>query len=90
MSESETPAGAADPIAANPIKVTVIRNGPFRVTGDDIQLLDPAGGAYGLGGRTTISLCRCGQSKNKPFCDGSHNHHAFEDEPQARDLPPKV
>ncbi len=70
-------------------KVTVLRNGPFRLTGDDIQLLDAAGNTYGLGGRTTISLCRCGASKNKPFCDGSHNHHGFEDEPQARDLPPK-
>ncbi len=70
-------------------KVTVQKNGPFRITGDEIQLLDPAGMAYGLGGRTTISLCRCGASKNKPFCDGSHNHHGFEDEPQARDLPPK-
>ena len=85
MSESENPAGPA-----NPIKVTVLRNGPLRVTGDDIQLLDPAGNSFGLGGRTTISLCRCGQSSNKPFCDGSHNHHGFQDEPQARDLPPKV
>ena len=75
---------------SDPIKVTVVKNGPFRVTGGDIQLLDPAGAAYGLGGRTTISLCRCGQSGNKPFCDGSHNHHGFEDDPQARDLPPKA
>ncbi len=74
----------------NPLKVTVVRNGPFRLTGDAIQLLDPAGNAYGLGGRTAISLCRCGHSSNKPFCDGSHNHHGFEDEPQARDLPPKA
>jgi CDGSH-type Zn-finger protein len=28
-------------------------------------------------------------SANKPFCDGSHNHHGFTDEPEARDLPPK-
>lgn len=73
----------------DPIQVTVIKNGPFRVTGEDIRLLDPTGASYGLGGRTTISLCRCGLSKNKPFCDGSHNHHGFEDDPQARDLPPK-
>ncbi len=82
MSDTQNPAG--------PIKVVTLKNGPFRVTGEDIQLLDPSGNAYGLGGRTTISLCRCGQSKNKPFCDGSHNHHGFEDEPQARDLPPKA
>jgi CDGSH-type Zn-finger protein len=90
MSELDSPAGPANPISANPFKVTVLKNGPLRVTGEDIQLLDPSGNAFGLGGRTTISLCRCGLSSNKPFCDGSHNHHGFVDEPQARDLPPKV
>ncbi|MFL6291670.1 MAG: CDGSH iron-sulfur domain-containing protein [Thermoanaerobaculia bacterium] len=58
--------------------------------GDDIQIVDPEGRPYGLGGRTVVSLCRCGQSANKPFCDGSHKHHGFQDEPMARDLPPKV
>ncbi|HEX2644169.1 MAG TPA: CDGSH iron-sulfur domain-containing protein, partial [Thermoanaerobaculia bacterium] len=47
------------------------------------------GNAYGLQGRTVVSLCRCGLSANKPFCDGSHNHHQFQDDPQARELPPK-
>jgi len=72
------------------VKITALNNGPLRVTGENIQLLDPAGNAYGLGGRTTISLCRCGQSQNRPFCDGSHNHHGFTDAPEARDLPPKA
>jgi CDGSH-type Zn-finger protein len=71
------------------MKVTVLKNGPLRVEGDDIQLVDPEGTSYGLGGRTVVSLCRCGQSQNKPFCDGSHNHHGFQDEPVARELPPK-
>ena len=71
------------------MKVTVMKNGPFRVEGDDSQILDPAGSTYGLAGRTVVSLCRCGFSSNKPFCDGSHNHLGFQDEPQARDLPPK-
>jgi CDGSH-type Zn-finger protein len=71
------------------MKFTVLKNGPLRVEGEDIQILDPQGNAYGLGGRTAISLCRCGMSSNKPFCDGSHNHHGFQDEAQARDLPPK-
>jgi CDGSH-type Zn-finger protein len=70
-------------------KITVMKNGPFRLEGSDIQIVDPTGKAYGLGGRTALALCRCGQSNNKPFCDGSHNHHNFQDDPQARDLPPK-
>jgi CDGSH-type Zn-finger protein len=71
------------------MKITVNKNGPFRVEGDDIQIVDPEGKPYGLGGRTVVSLCRCGMSANKPFCDGSHKHHGFQDEPMARDLPPK-
>ena len=70
-------------------KVTVRKNGPLLLEGDDLQILDPTGKAYGLAGRTAVALCRCGQSNNKPFCDGSHNHHGFQDDPQARDLPPK-
>lgn len=69
-------------------KVTVMRNGSLRIEGD-FEIADPSGATYGLGGRTVLSLCRCGFSNNKPFCDGSHNHHGFQDEPQARDLPPK-
>ena len=71
------------------VKITVMKNGPLRLEGEDLNLVDPTGAAYGLGGRTVVSLCRCGMSSNKPFCDGSHNHHGFQDEPQARDLPPK-
>jgi CDGSH-type Zn-finger protein len=72
------------------VKITVLKNGPLRLEGADaLQILDPAGKAFGLGGRTVLSLCRCGASASKPFCDGSHNHHGFQDEPEARDLPPK-
>jgi CDGSH-type Zn-finger protein len=69
--------------------VTVRKNGPLRIEGD-FKIVDPEGNEYGLGGRTVLSLCRCGHSQNKPFCDSSHVHHGFQDEPQARDLPPKA
>jgi CDGSH-type Zn-finger protein len=72
------------------VKITVQKNGPLRLEGEGLQIVDPTGAAYGLGGRTVVSLCRCGMSTNKPFCDGSHKHHGFQDEPVARDLPPKV
>jgi len=71
-------------------KITVRNNGPLRIEGE-IELVDMEGRRYGLGGRTAISLCRCGHSANKPFCDGAHKAAGFQDEQQARDLPaPKV
>lgn len=70
------------------VKITVMKNGSLKIDGD-FEIKDPAGNSYGLGGRTILSLCRCGQSTNKPFCDGSHKHHGFEHEPKAFDLPEK-
>lgn len=68
-------------------KITVNNNGSLRVEGD-FELLDPQGKPFGLAGRTVVSLCRCGRSANKPFCDGSHNTGGFTDNVVARDLPP--
>ena len=68
-------------------KITVNNNGPLRVEGD-FQICDPQGNAFGLAGRTTVSLCRCGHSANKPFCDGAHKAAGFQDQQVARDLPP--
>lgn len=68
-------------------KIIVNNNGSLKVEGD-FEILDAQGNAYGLDGRTIISFCRCGQSKNKPFCDGSHKGH-FEHEATAFNLPPK-
>jgi CDGSH-type Zn-finger protein len=70
-----------------PTKVTCNHNGPIRIEGE-FEILDPAGAAFGLAGRTVISLCRCGHSANKPFCDGSHNRVGFADQVVARELPP--
>ena len=68
-------------------KITVTHNGPLRIEGD-FELLDPSGAQFGLAGRTAISLCRCGHSANKPFCDGSHKTAGFVNQVQARELPP--
>lgn len=68
--------------------ITVRPNGPLLVEGEGLVLLDAAGNAFGLAGRRAISLCRCGHSENKPFCDGSHNRVNFASECPARDLPP--
>ena len=68
-------------------KITVNPNGSLKIEGE-IEMFDAQGNEYGLGGRTTLGICRCGLSKNKPFCDGSHKA-GFEDEANAFDLPPK-
>lgn len=53
------------------------KNGPLKVTGDFV-LRDAEGNAFDLSGQTVIFLCRCGQSGNKPFCDGTHKKTGFE------------
>lgn len=62
------------------LKITVKKSGPFRVEGDltQLQLTDFEGAAYDLTGKPGISLCRCGHSANKPFCDGSHKTCGFQ------------
>ena len=67
--------------------VTVRNNGPLRLEGE-ITIVDQDGRAFGLAGRTVVSLCRCGHSANKPFCDGSHGRTGFDSVCPARDLPP--
>ncbi len=68
-------------------KITVNNNGSLKVEGD-FEIVDAQGNTYGLQGRTVLSLCRCGHSKNKPFCDGSHKN-GFEHEANAFELPPR-
>lgn len=68
-------------------KLTVLSNGSLKVEGD-FEIVDKNGNTYDLGGRELVSLCRCGLSSNKPFCDGSHRNH-FEHNAEAFDLPPK-
>ena len=59
-------------------KITVRNNGPLRIEGE-FTIYDLEGRAFDLAGRTAISLCRCGHSENKPFCDGSHAAVGFDD-----------
>lgn len=68
-------------------KLTINSNGSVKIDGD-FEIVDKDGNAYNLQGRTIVSICRCGLSQNKPFCDGSHKNH-FEHDAIAFDLPPK-
>lgn len=68
-------------------KLTINNNGSIKIEGD-FEITDTTGTAYGLQGRTVVSLCRCGHSANKPFCDGSHKEN-FTHQATAFELPPR-
>lgn len=57
--------------------ITVRDNGPLLVQGP-ITVIDAAGTQFNIpADKPAVALCRCGQSKNKPFCDGSHKGCGF-------------
>lgn len=56
-------------------KITVLDNGPYLVKGP-VLLLDAEGNEFHAE-RATVALCRCGESANKPFCDGTHAKVGF-------------
>lgn len=62
------------------INVLAKKNGPYLVTGDlnELNLTDADGNKYDLTGKTAITLCRCGASVKKPFCDGTHSRIGFQ------------
>jgi len=68
-------------------RITIRNNGSIRVEGE-FELVDQDGRPFDLAGRSRISLCRCGQSADKPFCDGAHKNCGFASTIEARALPP--
>ncbi|MBM3698717.1 MAG: CDGSH iron-sulfur domain-containing protein [Actinobacteria bacterium] len=56
------------------VKIQVKKNGSVRVTGT-VDFVDAEGNV--IESKTDFSLCRCGASKQKPFCDGSHREVGF-------------
>lgn len=84
-----TPPAAPPDTSDSGMKIAVIENGPFIVTGGvpltTVEYVyDDLGNcrswkettSYPLRGR--YALCRCGQSKNLPFCDGTHAQVGFD------------
>ena len=57
--------------------ITVSKDGPYYVTGG-IELINERRGEDAS--TEHFTLCRCGGSKNKPFCDGTHWNIKFEDD----------
>ena len=58
-----------------PVTITPLENGPYLVKGA-VTIKDADGNDYATE-RSTIALCRCGASTNKPFCDGTHSKVGF-------------
>jgi CDGSH-type Zn-finger protein len=59
------------------VKITVRPNGPYRVEGA-VTLVDADGKEWDVSNKPAFSLCRCGASVNKPFCDGTHSKIGFQ------------
>lgn len=75
--EAERAVGEPEAPGAAPVSVKVLANGPYLLKGP-IEIVDADGSIART--VTKVALCRCGHSRNKPFCDGSHHKHGFDDE----------
>ena len=57
--------------------IRALENGPYVIQGA-VRLLDADGNVWDIADKPSISLCRCGGSENKPFCDGTHKEIGFD------------
>jgi CDGSH-type Zn-finger protein len=69
----------------SPTTIKVKKNGPYLITGDDVAnvIVTDADGNRLIPGGKNITLCRCGASSTKPFCDGTHSKIGFQGAEQA-------
>jgi uncharacterized Fe-S cluster protein YjdI len=68
-------AKAAKSTTGSNTMITLVNNGPLRLKGE-FQIVDADGTS--IDHKQVVSLCRCGSSNNKPFCDGTHKNISFE------------
>ncbi len=62
---------------AENVTIRIRDDGPALVEGP-ITILDADGNAFPVdASKPMVALCRCGNSKNRPFCDGSHRATGF-------------
>jgi CDGSH-type Zn-finger protein len=64
---------------SEPLVIRCRENGPYVVQGA-VKIVDHLGNELipPPGGKAAVALCRCGASKTKPFCDGSHRDCGFQ------------
>jgi len=68
-------------------RIVVVHNGPYQIEGS-IRLVDHLG--VEIAAETPVRLCRCGQSRTKPFCDDSHLKRGFVDAKDPRRVPDRL
>ena len=62
---------------SEPVAIRLRENGPLVIQGP-VRIVDHLGNVFVIQpGKEAVALCRCGASKNKPFCDGSHRGCGF-------------
>ncbi|HYT88965.1 MAG TPA: CDGSH iron-sulfur domain-containing protein [Gemmataceae bacterium] len=63
---------------AEPLTIRCRENGPLVIQGD-VRVVDHLGNEFPLPAhKSAVALCRCGQSRTRPFCDGSHKQCGFQ------------
>ena len=71
-----TAAAMSENAGAATARITPYRNGPYLIRGP-FTLTDQDGNEIEVG-RRVVALCRCGRSRTRPFCDGTHKRIGFE------------
>lgn len=77
FSEAESAAGDPEAPGAAPTSIKVLARGPYLLKGE-VEIIDGEGAVARRVKK--VALCRCGHSRNKPFCDGSHSRAGFDDD----------
>ena len=77
------PNAAPDYRSAERATILVRANGPYRVYGP-ARLVDGDGNEFDVPEGDWYTLCRCGHSASKPFCDSSHKSAGFQPETRAK------
>ncbi len=63
-------------MTTEPVKMKLIPSGPIRIEEREYQITLVDGTV--MKKQAPFSLCRCGESGKKPFCDGTHKTCGFE------------